>query len=79
MRLWQARLAKKASSVLASDEDDDLFFAGGKHRSAFLQALVGAACSRLGVSSFMHPRRRQCRLLSASANHHKLCPALSAC
>lgn len=42
MRLWQARLAQKAAGVLASDEDDDLFFAGGKHRSAFLQALVGA-------------------------------------
>lgn len=42
MRLWQARLAKKAAGVLASDEDDDLFFAGGKHRSAFLQALVCA-------------------------------------
>lgn len=40
MRLWQARLAKKAAGVLATDEDDDLFFAGGKHRSAFLSALV---------------------------------------
>jgi hypothetical protein len=40
MRLWQARLARRAAGVLANDEDDDLFFAGGKHRTAFYRALV---------------------------------------
>ena len=43
MRLWQARIACKAAGVLAADEDDDLFFAGGRHRGTFLQALVREA------------------------------------
>lgn len=42
LRLWQARLAHKAAQALATDEDDDLFFAGGRQRGAFLQALVRA-------------------------------------
>jgi len=40
LRLWQARLAHKAAEALATDEDDDLFFAGGRQRGAFQQALV---------------------------------------
>lgn len=40
LRLWQARLAHKAADALATDEDDDLFFAGGRQRGAFQQALV---------------------------------------
>lgn len=40
LRLWQVRLAHKAAEALATDEDDDLFFAGGRQRGAFQQALV---------------------------------------
>lgn len=40
LHLWQVRLAHKAAEALATDEDDDLFFAGGRQRGAFQQALV---------------------------------------
>lgn len=40
MQLWQARLAAKAAHALASDDEDDLFFAEGRQRGTFLQALV---------------------------------------